>query len=80
MRSEIKLGKHILADGTVTLVKGGVVSGNLKENFTGCRLSTTLGTVNVPQSSYDPPLGYKGPNAMLITEGVSIAGQTKEEN
>ncbi|MDF7826370.1 hypothetical protein P4B35_20240 [Pontiellaceae bacterium B12227] len=73
--SEIKLGKHVAADGTVTLVKGGVVSGNLKKNFIDCRLSATLGTVNVPQSSYDPPLGYKGPDAMLITKGVSIAGK-----
>ncbi len=73
--SEIKLGKHIAADGTVTLVKGGVVSGNLKENFTDCLLSATTGNVNVPQSSYAPPLGYKGPDAMLITRGVSIAGK-----
>ncbi|VGO14708.1 hypothetical protein PDESU_03276 [Pontiella desulfatans] len=75
--SEIKLGKHHAADGTVTLVKGGVVSGNLKDNFTGCKLSATLGTVNVPKSSYAPPLGYRGPDSMLITKGVSIAGQTK---
>jgi hypothetical protein len=73
--SEIKLGKHVAADGTVTLVKGGVVSGNLKKNFIDCKLSSTLGTVNVPQSSYEPPLGYTGPDAMLITEGVSIAGK-----
>ncbi len=73
--SEIKLGRHMAADGSVTLIKGGVVSGNLKENFNGCRLSSTLGTVNVPQSSYAPPLGYTGPDAMLITQGVSIAGQ-----
>ncbi|QBG48932.1 hypothetical protein EGM51_16550 [Verrucomicrobia bacterium S94] len=72
--SEIKLGKHVAADGTVTLVKGGVVSGNLKDNFTDCRLSASIGTVNVPKSSYAPPLGYKGPDAMLITKGVSIAG------
>jgi predicted Zn-dependent protease len=75
--SEIKLGRHVAADGTLTLVKGGVVSGNLKENFTDCRFSTVLGKVNVPQSSYAPPLGYRGPDAMLITRGVSIAGQTK---
>lgn len=73
--SEIKLGKHHAADGTISLVKGGVVSGNLRENFTQCKLSATTGTVNVPQSSYDPPLGYKGPDAMLITQGVSIAGK-----
>lgn len=73
--SEIKLGKHVAADGTVTLVKGGVVSGNLKDNFTGCRFSTSVGTVNVPKSSYDPPLGFQGPDAMLINKGVSIAGK-----
>jgi hypothetical protein len=73
--SEIKLGKHMAADGSVTLIKGGVVSGNLKENFSNCRFASTLGTVNVPQSSYDPPLGYHGPDAMLITQGVSIAGK-----
>ena len=73
--SEIKLGRHIAADGTITLVKGGVVSGNLKDNFTECRLSSRLGTVNIPKSSYAPPLGYKGPDAMLITKGVIIAGK-----
>ncbi len=73
--SEIKLGKHVAADGTVTLVKGGVVSGNLKDNFSDCRLSSTIGTVNVPKGSYAPPRGYKGPDAMLITKGVSIAGK-----
>ncbi|MEE9369095.1 MAG: metallopeptidase TldD-related protein [Pontiella sp.] len=78
--SEIKLGRHMAADGTVTLVKGGVVSGNLKENFIDCKFSSTLGNVNVPKSSYAPPLGYRGPDAMLITRGVSIAGQTKGEN
>lgn len=77
--SEIKLGRHIATDGTVTLVKGGVVSGNLKENFTNCQLSSTLGTVNVPRSSYAPPLGYRGPDAMLITRGVSIAGKSEGE-
>jgi predicted Zn-dependent protease len=75
--SEIKLGRSVAADGTVTLVKGGVVSGNLKENFTDCKLSATIGNVNAPKSSYAPPLGYRGPDAMLITRGVSIAGQTK---
>jgi hypothetical protein len=73
--SEIKLGRHVAADGTTKLVKGGVVSGNLKDNFTDCRLSSAIGTVNVPKSSYSPPLGYKGPEAMLITKGVSIAGK-----
>jgi predicted Zn-dependent protease len=73
--SEIKLGKHHAADGQITLVKGGVVSGNLKDNFSDCKLSAELGTVNVPLSSYAPPLGYKGPDAMLITKGVSIAGK-----
>lgn len=73
--SEIKLGRHVAADGTVTLVKGGVVSGNLKDNFTDCQFSATVGTVNVPRSSYAPPRGYRGPDSMLITRGVSIAGQ-----
>ncbi len=77
--SEIKLGRHSAADGTLTLVKGGVVSGSLKENFTDCRLSSTLGSVNVPPSSYAPALGYRGPDAMLITRGVSIAGKSEGE-
>jgi predicted Zn-dependent protease len=73
--SEIKLGRHIAADGTVTLVKGGIVSGNLKENFTDCRLSSTLATVSVPAGGFDGALGYRGPDALFITRGVSIAGQ-----
>ncbi|MCF7816343.1 MAG: hypothetical protein K9M54_00545 [Kiritimatiellales bacterium] len=75
--SEIKLGRHVAADGRVTLVKGGVVSGNLKENFTGCRFSSTTGTVSSPANSYAAALGYRGPDALFITRGVSIAGQTK---
>jgi hypothetical protein len=75
--SEIKLGRHLAADGTATLVKGGVVSGNLKDNFTDCQLSATVGTVNTPKSGFTPALGYRGPDAMLITRGVSIAGATK---
>ncbi len=77
--SEIKLGREIAADGTITLVKGGVISGNLRDNFTDCRFSSTLGTVNLPKSSYAPPLGYRGPDAMLITRGVSVAGKTLEK-
>ncbi len=76
--SEIKLGRQISADGSVTLIKGGVVSGNMKENFTDCWFSATEGIVNEPQNSYAPPRGYKGPDAMLITRGVSIAGKEVE--
>lgn len=78
--SEIKLGRHVAADGTITLVKGGVVSGNLRENFTDCRLSSELETYSAPPCSYTPARGYHGPNAMFITRGVSIAGQTSGEN
>jgi predicted Zn-dependent protease len=73
--SEIKLGRHIAADGTVTLVKGGVVSGNLKENFTDCLLSSTLASVSVPACGFSGAMGYRGPDALFITRGVSIAGQ-----
>ena len=78
--SEIKLGRHVAADGTATLVKGGVVSGNLKENFDGCRFSSTLATVSVPASGFSGALGYRGPDALFITRGVSIAGKSEGEN
>jgi hypothetical protein len=78
--SEIKLGRQVAADGTVTLIKGGVASGNLKDNFTHCRLSSSIGTINNPPSSYHPALGYRGPDAMLISCGVSISGKTEGEN
>lgn len=72
--SEIKLGRYVAADGTSTLIKGGVVSGNIRENVTNCRFATQNETVNFPGDSYTPPLGYHGPESMLITKGVSIAG------
>jgi predicted Zn-dependent protease len=73
--SEIKLGKRVGADGSETLVKGGVVSGNLKENFVDCHFSRTIGTVNMPGTGFDAAVGYRGPEWMLIRRGVSVAGK-----
>jgi predicted Zn-dependent protease len=72
--SEIKLAKHHHADGRVTLLKGGVVSGNVRENLKHCYFSKELSRVNFPGTGFYEGKGYWGPASMLILSGVSIVG------
>ncbi len=72
--SEIKLAKQYNEDGSVTLFKGGVVSGQVRENLKHCYFSKELGTVNFPGTGFYEGKGYYGPSKMLIMNGVSIVG------
>ncbi|OED36647.1 hypothetical protein AB834_02710 [PVC group bacterium (ex Bugula neritina AB1)] len=72
--SEIKLAKQYRSDGSVTWLKGGVVSGDLRDNLRHCYFSKEMATVNFPSTGFYEGKGYKGPAGMLILEGVSVVG------
>jgi predicted Zn-dependent protease len=74
--SEIKLARLYAPDGSFRLVKGGVASGNLKQNFSDALFSSETERINFPGTSYHGARGYLGPECMLIKSGVSIAGRT----
>ena len=75
--SEIKLAKQHHADGSMTLLKGGVVSGHVGDNLKQCFFSKEAGRVNFPGTGFYEGKGYVGPKYMLIASGVSIVGQAK---
>lgn len=72
--SEIKLGRLRKADGTTEWIKGGVMSGDLRENLLDCRFSRETDTFNFPGNMLHGSIGYQGPKAMLIRRGVAVAG------
>jgi hypothetical protein len=72
--SEIKLAKQYHSDGTYTMIKGGVMSGNIWDNFADAMFSSNTGIVNFPPNSYNDAKGYVGPAWMLIRKGVSVVG------
>jgi len=69
---EIKLATLHTADGPVWL-KGGVISGDVRENLADIVFSAETEKVNRPGSKTELPLGYTGP-AALLRSGVRIAG------
>ncbi|HBE01332.1 MAG: hypothetical protein A2096_14020 [Spirochaetes bacterium GWF1_41_5] len=75
--SEIKLGR-LYENGKIRLVKGGVVSGNIKDNFSDFIMSCETAVFNFPGDGYHPPLGYCGPKKVLFRRGVSVAGREKQ--
>jgi predicted Zn-dependent protease len=73
--SEIKLAR-LWRDGKVAaMIKGGVVSGDIKENLTNFRFSNEITKRNSTGGGFSPASGYIGPNHMLIQSGVKIAGE-----
>lgn len=72
--SEIKLGR-LHKDGKTSMIKGGVVSGDLHENFKNFSWSNTRTKKNSMAGPFSSTQGYWGPDAMLIRAGVKIAGQ-----
>jgi predicted Zn-dependent protease len=73
--SEIKLGK-LWKDGKVSaMIKGGVVSGDIKENLSNFTFTNETIKKNNTGGGFYPPRGYIGPNHMLIESGVKIAGE-----
>ena len=57
------------------MIKGGVVSGNIRENFSHFALSNESAVLNNIADAFSHALGYVGPSAMLIKAGVKIAGK-----
>ncbi len=72
--SEIKLGRLHRRGQAPVLVKGGLVSGNLRENLRDARFSNRLATRNLLARAWYLAKGYCGPDLMLIQAGVKIAG------
>ncbi len=73
--SEIKLGK-LFKDGKFNcMIKGGVVSGDIKENLSNFKLSNIECKINEVGGGYHPNMGYVGPNYMLIKSGVKVVGE-----
>lgn len=73
--SEIKLGKLYRNGKFDRIIKGGVVSGNIRDNLSNMRLSREVGTENDPGNPITGPFAYRGPEKMLIMKGVTIAGK-----
>lgn len=72
--SEIKLGRLHRAGRPPATVKGGVVSGSLRQNLRDCAFSRRRIVRNDLPDGWKPARGYDGPDAMLIRAGVQVAG------
>jgi len=74
--SEIKLAREYdNKTGKVRYLKGGLVSGNIRENLSSCLFSKQSIRHNLVGSIYDEVMGYQGPDYMLIRSGVSVSGK-----
>lgn len=73
--SEIKLGKLYKNGKFHSMLKGGVLSGNIKENLTNFKFSNEKTKVNQVAGSFGGAKGYVGPNHMLIEAGVKVVGE-----
>ena len=72
--SEIKLGRLHRAGRPPVTIKGGVVSGSLRQNLRDCAFSRRRIVRNDLPDGWKPARGYDGPDAMLIRAGVQVAG------
>jgi predicted Zn-dependent protease len=72
--SEIKLGKLYKHGKLDCMIKGGVVSGNIKENLTNFKFGNVEIRIN-EVGGYQGSKGYVGPNCMLIQSGVKVVGE-----
>lgn len=76
--SEIKLGRlhERRPEGTrTTLLKGGIVSGNIRENLRDSRWSKERTRHNSTADIFSGAEGYYGPAAWLIKSGATISGR-----
>src|SRR3989339_1081108 len=70
--SEIKLAKLYRYGKLMGMIKGGVVSGSIKDNFTNFCFSNKEKRFNdISRYSYNSK-GYVGPDAMLIKNGIKV--------
>ena len=73
--SEIKLGKLYKNGKFHSMLKGGVLSGNIKENLTNFKFSNEEIKVNHVAGGFGGAKAYIGPNHMLIKAGVKVVGE-----
>ena len=73
--SEIKLGKLYRKGKFESMLKGGVVSGSIKDNLTNFKFSNEVIKVNEVAGGVHAACGYVGPNHMLIKSGVKVVGE-----
>jgi predicted Zn-dependent protease len=72
--SEIKLGKLYKSGKFDCMIKGGVVSGDVKENLTNFKFGNIETRIN-EVGGYAGAKGYVGPDCMLIKSGVKVVGE-----
>lgn len=73
--SEIKLGKLYRKGAFICIIKGGVLSGNIRENLTNFNFSNEVVKINEVGRGFGSAKGYIGPQHMLIKSGVRIVGE-----
>jgi len=73
--SEIKFAKLYKKGKLAALIKGGVVSGSIKDNLSDCVFSKEIAIVNFPGNQFASKKGYVGPKRMLVRKGVAVAGR-----
>lgn len=73
--SEIKLGRWHRRGQPTRIIKGGIVSGDLKASFGAFRISKEMARRNTIGGYFEPSNGYVGPAYLLTWQGVTIAGQ-----
>jgi predicted Zn-dependent protease len=72
--SEIKLARLHRKGEATSMIKGGVVSGDLKENFVNFQFDKEIVKINKTSGGFGVPVGYIGPKHMLINTGIKIVG------
>jgi len=75
--SEIKLGQRYKNGKVVEILKGGIISGNVRESISGFKFSSELAKRNTTGGYFEAASGYYGPEHMLIWNGIKIAGQAE---
>ena len=73
--SEIKVAFLWEKGKRVALLKGGVLSGDIRAGIGHAYYSKQCEDVHFPGDAYHDPIGYKGPSYVLFKEGVSVAGE-----
>ena len=73
--SEIKLGKLYKNGLFHSMIKGGVVSGDIKENLINFKFSNSEIRINEITQGFSATKGYIGPDFMLIKSGVKVVGE-----
>lgn len=73
--SEIKLARMYKNGKPAGMIKGGILSGDFRQNLAGLRLSEETIIYNQVADSWHPSIGYRGPAYAMFRSGVKIAGE-----